>query len=288
MTVPGISPIVMAMLWQTALLPLLAALAVLAVCRVAGLRTQSALLAVAGGVLASYAAAQHAQWSPVPKVALDWLPWIVVVGAIVTPRVEGIAQALTRRGSRLVVSLVVGWLVVWPALNSFGIAKALAGAAVTGVLIALAWSARAHSAPGRQLEPLFLAVVAGGAGLAMLLDSSQSTGILGGALAAALGACMLFCLPRMGGVFSAAAAGLSMLVLGTLLAIAHFYAGFPLTYVALLTAALWVEPLLAAVVLARERPVTSAWQWAGAALTVLPVLATVALAVKAMRDSGAY
>ena len=122
----------------------------------------------------------------------------------------------------------------------------------------------------------------------MLLDSSQSAGSLGGALSASLGACLLFCLPRMGGVFSAAAAGMTALILGTLLAIAHLYGGFPLTYVALLAAALWAEPMLAALMQARERPVTAAWQWAGAALTILPTVATVALAVKAMQDSGGY
>ena len=76
-----------------------------------------------------------------------------------------------------------------------------------------------------------------------------------------------------------------MLLLGTLLATAHLYAGFSLGYVALLAGALLVDPLLAAL----RRSERGGLPWVPAAvLTAIPVAVTVALAVKAMQDSGGY
>lgn len=275
------------MLWQSALLPLAVALAALAAGR--ALRLQSAaLVAVAAGFLASYFAALSGQWSPVPKVALDWLPLTVAAAAVAAFALERSGRAGVRVAARLALSLAAAFLVVWPAVGSFGMAKAAVAIGVTGGLVTLAWTLLAQAQRATATQPLLLAIVAGGAGLALMLDSSQSAGRLSGALGMALGACMLFALPRLRVPFTAAAAGLAVVVLGALLANAHLYAGFSLGYVALLAGALLADPLVAAVSRLRRSERTGV-SWATAAvLTVLPVATTVTLAVKAASDSGGY
>jgi hypothetical protein len=79
-----------------------------------------------------------------------------------------------------------------------------------------------------------------------------------------------------------------VLLLAALLANAQLYAGFSLGYVALLIAALLADPALAATRRLR-RPGAEGPGWIPAAvLTAVPVMVTVALAVKAAHDSGGY
>lgn len=275
---------------QSALVPFVVALALLA----AGRGRQgapaavAAVAAVAAGFLASYFATLHAQWSLVPELALDWLPLIVVAGAAAAVAVENIRAPAGRRLGRLATSLAAAALVVWPALGSLGPTKAALAALASGLLIAAAWSAKAHAAAHRPTPPLLLALVAGGAGLALMLDSSQSIGQLSGGLASALAACLAFNVPRRRVPFPPAAAGLAVLVLGVLLANAHLYAGFPLGYVALLAAALVADPLWS-LLRGAKAPGSEAAAWATAAvLTAIPVVATIGLAVKAAQDAGGY
>jgi len=284
--VPDVS-FVLPLILQSAVLPFAVALALLAAARTR-LGAAAAVLAVAAGFLASYFATLHAQWSPLPKVALDWVPLIVVAGGVAAWVTENIRHAAARRLARLAVSLAAGTLVVWPALQSLGAPKAALATLAIGVLVAAAWTVKAHAAARRPTPPLMLAVVAGGAGLALMLDSSQSIGQLSGGLASVLAACLAFNLPRVRAAFSPAAAGLAVLMLGVLLANAHLYAGFSLGYVALLAAAVVADPLLAA--FRRARPEGSdAAGWATAAvLTAIPVVVTIGLAVKAAHDSGGY
>lgn len=281
------SSIVLPMLWQSALLPFAVALAVLFAGRALRLQAAASVLAVAAGFLASYFAALHAQWSPVPKVALDWLPLTAVLAAAAALAIES-REGFARIAARALVALGAAALVVWPALASFGAAKAAIAILVIAVLVTLAWSLLAASHRGTATQPLLLAVVAGGAGLAMLLDSSQSAGRLGGALAMTLAACLLFTLPRLRVPFAPAAGGLAVVLLGALLANAHLYAGFPPSYLALLVGALLAPPVLDAL-LHRGRAAVAGWAWIpSAVLTVAPVLVTVGLAVKAANDAGGY
>ena len=98
-------------------------------------------------------------------------------------------------------------------------------------------------------------------------------------------ACTLFALPRLATPFAPAAAATAVVVLGTLLAAAHLYSGFSLGYVTLLGAGLLIDPVLG--VLRRSREGGLPWIPA-AVLTAIPVLVTVALAVKAMQETGGY
>lgn len=273
------------LLLQSAVVPFGVALAVLASCRAARLDALASLLAVAAGFVASHVAILHAQWSLVPKVALDWLPWIAVAGAVAAVAGERLPGAASRFALRLGVSLVVGGLLVSSAIGSLGPLKAALVALATGLVLAGLWTLVTRPAQGAATRPLLLAVVAGGTGLVLMMDSSQSMGQLSGALAMALAACVLFALPAMGVRFTPAAAGLAVLLLGVLWATAHVYAGFSLGYVALLAGALLIDPLLGVV----RRSERGGLPWVPAAvLTAIPVAVTVALAVKAMQESGGY
>lgn len=273
------------LLLQSAVVPFGVAVAVLAACRAARLDAFASLLALAAGFLASYVAILHAQWSLVPKVALDWLPWITVAGAFAAVAGDKLPGAAARFALRLVLSLAAGGLVVASALGSLGPMKAALTVLAIGVVLAGLWTLVTRPAQGAATRPLLLAVVAGGSGLVLMMDSSQSMGQLSGALAMALAACVLFALPAIGVRFTPAAAGLAVLLLGVLWATAHVYSGFSLGYVALLAGALLIDPLLGVI----RRSERGGLPWVPAAvLTAIPVAVTVALAVKAMQESGGY
>lgn len=273
------------LLLQSAVVPFGVAVAVLAACRALRPDAPASLLAVAAGFVASHAAILHAQWSPVPKVALDWLPWITVAGALAAVAGERLPGAASRFALRLVVSLVAGALLVSSAIGSLGPVKAALVALAAGLVIAGLWTLVTRPARGAATRPLLLAVVAGGSGLVLMMDSSQSMGQLAGALAMTLAACVLFALPAAGVRFTPAAAGLAVLLLGVLWATAHVYSGFSLGYVALLAGALLIDPLLGVI----RRSERGGLPWVPAAvLTAIPVAVTVALAVKAMQESGGY
>jgi hypothetical protein len=282
------SSLVLSILRDSTLVPFAASLAVLAAGRVLRLQSAATAVAVAAGFLASYFTALHAQWSPVPQVALDWTPWIALAalaGAIATEELQGVG---TRFALRLALALAAAALIVWPALGSFGTQKSAIAIVVTGLLIAVVWSVVAPVAHGGASRPLLLAVIAGGAGIALLLDSSQSVGRLSGAQAAALGACTVFNLPRVRMSFSPAAAGVTVMVFGTLLANAYLYAGFPLGYIALIVAALLADPVLAAIHRLRRKTGDGPSWIPGAVLTAIPVMVTVGQAVKAAQNSGVF
>jgi hypothetical protein len=278
---------VLPLVLQSAVVPFGVALALLAVCRVLRLEALGAVLAVAGGFVASYFATLHAQWSLVPKVPADFLPWVAGVAAVAAVAIERLPSRAPRIAGRAIVALVAGALVVGPALESFGTAKAAAAVAVIGLAVTAAWSFMAHVATRCPTPPLLLAVVAGGTGIALMLDSSQSAGQLSGALAAALGACFVFNLPQVRLRFTPAAAGVAVLLLGLLLAIAHLYAGFSLGYVGLLALGLFADALRA--LLHRVWTPGTLGSWATATvLTAVPVIVTVGLVVKAAADNGGY
>jgi hypothetical protein len=186
------------------------------------------------------------------------------------------------------LSAAIGTVVAWPALASLGMQKAILLTAATGVVLTVIWSVMARTADSRPTPPLLLAVVAGGAGMALMLDSSQSIGQLNGALASALAACVVFNLPRVRTAFSPAAAGVAVLLLGALLANAYIYAGFPLGYIALLAGGLIADQVVEGLNRLRRRS-GGAGSWAAAtALAAIPVVVTIGLAVKAAADSGGY
>jgi hypothetical protein len=282
------SSLVLQLLWQSALVPAIVALALLAASRALRLNAVAAVAAVTAAFIASYFATLHAQWSLVPHVTLDWMPWIAVGAAAAALAVEHASGTVRRLALRLAVGVVVAGVTVWGAVGSLGASKAIAVAVIAAMLIAAVWTALAQTAEGGARRPVLLAVVAGGTGLSLMLDSSQQIGQLSGALAVALGACMLVNLPRTRVPFPPAASGAAAVVLGALITNAYVYAGFSLGYVALLTVALLADAVLAGATRMRGRA-TDPRSWIPAAvLTVVPVLATVALVLKAAQEHGGY
>lgn len=279
---------VLPLLWQSALLPGALALIALLALRARPWAPFAALLAVAAGFLASYFAVYHTQWSLLPHQALDWLTWIVLLGAVGVATTERTESPVLRHGARLVLSLGCAALVAWPALAINGWLQAVLPITATGLLMYAFWSYLAATARQRPTPALMLAVVSGGAGLALMLDASQLIGQLHGALAVTLLTCLACQIGRMRSAFSPAATGLSVILLGTLLANAYFYAGFSLVSVLLLLGGLLADPLVAGVNHLRQRPGgMGSWLTAGV-VTAIPVLATIGLAVRAAQESGGY
>jgi hypothetical protein len=275
------------LIWQSALVPFGVAVASLAALRALRLKAAAPAAAIAAGFIAACFAVLHAQWSFVPKVALDWLPWMALAGVVGAVAADTFRHAGVRLAARFFISMAAGALVVWPALASLGVQKAVLSAGVMAVLVCATWSYMARVTDHRPTPPMLLALVAGGAGLALMLDSSQSLGQLSGALASVLAACLAFNW-GLRTAFSPAAAGVAVLLLGALLANAHLYAGFSLGYVALLVGGLLADPLVASINRLR-RSDGKAGSWATAAvLTAIPVAVTVGMAVKAVQDAGGY
>jgi hypothetical protein len=284
---PDPSSFVLPLLLQSALIPFAVALAVLFALR-RSLPALAPALAVASAFIAAYFAIFHAQWSFVPQQALDWLPWLALFGAVAAIAAERISAAARLLLARAVISAVTAGVVVWPALASIGMQKGMLTIVVATVLIAAAWSYLGRVGLGRPTPSLLLMVVAGGTALALMLDSSQAIGQLSGALASALGACVVFNLPRLRSTFSGAASGIAVLVLGALLLNAYLYAGFSLIYVALLVAGLLADPIVAAVNRLRRRSDgIGSWLSAGV-LCALPVLVTIGLVIKTAQEAGGY
>ena len=279
---------ILPLLGQSVLLPCVLALIALLALRKTRWARFAPLLAVAAGFLASYFAVYGTQWSFPPHQSLDWLTWIVLLGAVSVAAVERAESTVLRHGARLILSLACAALVAWPALASRGWLQAVLPIAATGLLMAAFWSYLAATARQRPTPALMLAVVAGGAGLALTLDASQLIGQLNGALAVTLLTCLAWQIGRARSAFSAAATGLAVILLGTLLANAYFYAGFSLVSVLLLLSGLLADPLVAGVNHLRQRPGgVGSWLVAGI-VTAIPVLATIGLAVRAAQESGGY
>lgn len=238
-------------------------------------RDWPAPLAVAAGLLASYVATFHAQWSFPPHQALDWLPLVLALalGAIVAARSDAPVP-------RLLLALAVAAVAAMPALGSNGAGKTVLVIVAVAVLITAAWTSLSAARAHGQAASLILAIVAGGAGLALMIDASQLLAQLCGALGVALFVCALQ--PRGRLRFGSAGIGLATLLLGALLAYAHIYAGFGLPMVLLLAGA-----LLAGALAMQRVSGPRAWV-AGVVVAALPVLAVIGLAVKAMQDSGGY
>ncbi len=243
-------------------------------------------LAVFLGFLASYFATLHAQWSPLPKQALDWLPWILVAafpGVILAERVASSGARLTARAA---LAIAVIALTAWPALPGIG-------APTVGIVVlsaaALVWAVWSlfTGAEVQRNALLSVAIISGAAALALMLDSSQLIGQLTGALAAVLGALIIVALLRPGRMPGGAAVGIAMLLLGALLANAYLYAGFPLPIIALLAGGLLAAAI--AFSLARRGILAArASCIAAIALCAVSGLVAVALALKAAQDAGGY
>ena len=273
---------------QSALLPFALALMVLLLTREANLADGGTLAAVAAAFLASYFAVYHAQWSFLPQQSLDWLPWIVLLGGAGVIVAEKTAHPLPRHAMRLALCIGSVTLLVWPAVASGGLQRPLLSIAVAGLLMFAAWTYLGATATQRPTPAFMLVVVAGGAALALMLDSSQVIGQLSGALATTIIAALVFNRLRGPSAFSGAATGLVVIVFGALVVNAHVYAGFSLGYVLLLVAGLLADPLVAGFNhLRQRRGGLFSWVTAGV-LTAIPVLTTIGLAVRAAQESGVY
>lgn len=280
---------VIPLLLQSAVLPVGVAVGVMwGTSRLGGLTRWASLLGVAAGFLASFIAVYRAQWSWVPHQALDWLPWLVLLGLAAGVVMQRSDRTLVRHLMRLLLALGAAALVAWPALASRGLAGVLGVCATAGVLMYVIWTFLGEGVALRPTPAPLLGVVAGGTALALMLDASQLLGQLSGALACVVLTGAAFELLRRRTDLLGPAIGLGVLVLGALLVNAHVFAGFSLAYVLLLCAALLVDPLVAAINKLRQRS-GGIGSWAAVAvLAVLPLLLTLGLVLRAAEEAGGY
>jgi hypothetical protein len=284
------SSFILPLVLQSALLPFGVALVILLAARKPGWHEPAAPLAVLIATLASYFAI-HPQWSPLPRQALDWLPWIgllAVAAAIAGARVAG---AWMRVALYLVLGAAVGLMVLAPILANLvntEPARLPAILASAGCLVALAWIVLGYRGSGSKVSALVLTVVAGGAGLALMIDASQSLGQLNGALAMACAACFVFGLAARRAVFGPGAAGTALLLLAALLLNAHVYAGFSLVYIALLVAGLAGATVPALLRASGKNDVGALASMMAALVAAVPVLTAVGLVLQAAQESGGY
>lgn len=272
---------------QSALLPFGVALAILAAMRRLDRPELGAALAVPLALLASYFAI-HRQWSPLPQQALDWLPWIGLLAVAAALGAGRLSQAWARAVLRLATGCVAAAMSLAPILMNVEPVRLFAVVVLTGVLLVVAWTVLGSSAASAHASALVLAIVAGGAGLTLMIDASQSLGQLNGALAMACTACFVFALVARRTAFDQAAAGIALVLLAALLVNAHVYAGFSLMYVTLLLAGL-AGGAVPVVLRAFGKNEAGIMACIGVALVAgIPVLAAIGLVLKAAQESGGY
>lgn len=249
----------------------------------------SALIAVAAGFGASYFAVYGTQWPAIPRQALDWLPWITVLGGPCAWVIEAKALPPHRAiAARLAVCVLAAWAILQPASANVSWFTAAIYVFGAGFVMSAAWTYLVQAGRARTAPPTLLAVVAGGSALALVIDASQSIGQLNGALASALAAWLAFSTLRSRPGFSGSATGLSVLLLGSLLLAAHYYAGFSLVHVAILASGLFAD-LIVHFALRGRKQASGAGAWvATAVLAGIPALVVIGLALKTMQESGGY
>jgi hypothetical protein len=242
-------------------------------------------VAVACGFLAAFFATFHAQWSLPPGQALDWLPWIVAAA------LAQVAIARHRRArkllSRLAVTGVALVVTAWPALPGLGIGRvgALVGVGTVLILSAQNWRTGPQAVTPTRLLPL--TVISGCAGLAMLLDSSQVLGQLGGALGMALLGLVAVGVLQPRSIDAQAVQDIAILILGVLLANAWLYADLPVLIIGFLAVGLLAGALIQYLDQARTGESRKGLILARAC-SLLCGAATLLLAVRAAQESGGY
>jgi hypothetical protein len=215
--------VVWAQLLWGALLPAVAAGALLAFAGFAGGRAAAGgwggALAVGGAYVAGHVGLFGWPSFP-PAEATKWFPYLAIAASLVgavesTPR--------CRPAVRWLVRLVIGAVALWEMFSVVG-AGAFA-ASLVAVLVFLGSIGVLERRLGRASFLLVLAVTGTAASVAIVLSGSALVAQLGGVLAAALGALFPFALAGWpsgswgrGVVFPAA------LVLASLVLVAHFYA----------------------------------------------------------------
>lgn len=272
---------------QSAVIPFAIALAVLFAWP-RGARFGAAVPALAAPFVASYFATLHAQWSFTPHQALDWMPWIALSGVAAVTAVQRIPGNAASVLARAAVAVAAAGVVVWPAQQSLGPEKTAAVIAGAALAMTAAWSYLAAAAATRPTPPVVLMIVAGGAGMSLMFDSSQAIGQLSGALASALAAMVAVNIGKARAGFGGEAAGFAVLVLGALLTNAWLYAGLPLAYVALLAGAILADAMVAGAGRLLRRNASFGFHAGAVIAGAIPVAATVALAAKAAQDAGGY
>ncbi|MHB1654940.1 MAG: MraY family glycosyltransferase [Burkholderiales bacterium] len=174
-----------------------------------------------------------------PVQALDWVP-VLIVGILTVFAMDDLSDfgKGLRFGLQTAIVILAAALLLQPVLAQLPIVHAaLILIAVSGLWLA-AWVYFDHHARDNVNSGMTLLIVSAGAAVVSVLTGSTLLGQLGVALAAVLGAWLLWNWPRSHILLGHAGTAVAVMTLGSILLVGRFYSAMPLRINALLLVAL--------------------------------------------------
>ncbi|MHB0991120.1 MAG: MraY family glycosyltransferase [Burkholderiales bacterium] len=174
-----------------------------------------------------------------PVQALDWVP-LLIAGTLPVFAMDDLSDfgKGLRFGLQTAIVILAAALLLQPVLAQLPIVHAaLILIAVSGLWLA-AWIYFDHHARDNANSGMTLLIVSAGAAVVSVLTGSMLLGQLGGALAAVLGAWLLWNWPRSHILLGHAGTAVAVMTLGSILLVGCFYSAMPLRINALLLVAL--------------------------------------------------
>lgn len=276
------SPLLRTMLAHSVALPLLVALALLALIallRRAGLPERVLPVLRAAALAAGFLTGLRLVHGPValpPADAVSWLVWLVPL-ALVAFALDELAEfpGWGRRGLRVALVVLSGAL-IFGALLRRDFAGNAASVGVGLVMWFAAWSYLEHR-PQSRMAALALALVAAGNAIVAAATGSVLLGQVSGALAASLGAWLICHGWRADARLGRSGVAVAVVALGVLMLAGRVYAETPVILGLLLAAAFALDATLLATFAARRRSGGAALLGLQAGLLLVPVALAVAL-----------
>ncbi len=280
-------------LWIGAV-PAIAAAVAIWICLRLRLRPNAAWsLSIAGGLVVGMVAQNRRDGWPVafekflhPRVAFDWLPWLVLIAAAI----QILATYAPRTFQRYLVAIACVFAIALPlrllagsvyVTGRWSTPEKIGVLVIWSIFFATWWLTLALGRHNRQplLRSVLLVITAFGIALTVTASGAITLGELGGVAAASLfGATTTAGALRQLADGPSSAAGPLAVMLGGLIFLGYFYAQLTTANAALLSLSLAV----AAGWLPTTWPQKPAWQAAlRAALTLVPLAIAVATAIRA-------
>lgn len=276
------SPLLRSMLAHSVAWPLLSTLALLALvalARRAALPDRAAPALRAAALVAGFLLALRLIHGPIalpPADAVSWLVWLVPA-AFVVFALDDLAgfPGWLRWAAQAAFVVLACWL-IFGALLQRDLAGNAASVGVGLVLWLAAWGYLDRLPQGR-FAALALTLVAAGNAIATAATGSVLLGQLSGALAAALGAWLLWRGWRADARLGHAGVAVGTVALGSLMLVGRVYAGTPVVLGLLLVGAIALDAALLAALSARRGPAAAARLALQTGALILPVALAVAL-----------
>lgn len=174
-----------------------------------------------------------------PIQALDWLPVLIAatLPVFAMDDLSYFGKGL-RFGLQTAIVILAAVLLLQPVLGQLPIVHAASILIAVSSLWLAAWVYFDHHARDNANSGMTLLIVSAGTAIVSVLTGSTLLGQLGGALAAVLGAWLLWNWPRPRVLLGHAGTAVAVMTLGSILLVGRFYSATPLRINALLLVAL--------------------------------------------------